>query len=76
VSVERLLYRLFNERGVRVYRPSGVSDECTCSSDRIRSMLNRFTAEEILASIENGVISVRCEFCGKRYTFDPAEFAR
>jgi molecular chaperone Hsp33 len=38
-------------------------------------MLAGFTAEEIVASTENGIISVTCEFCGTRYDFDPAEFA-
>jgi molecular chaperone Hsp33 len=38
-------------------------------------MLSRFTAEEIDDSIEDGAISVTCEFCGTRYVFDPAQFA-
>ena len=39
-------------------------------------MLAGFSAEEIAESTENGAISVTCEFCGKKYSFDPAEFAR
>jgi molecular chaperone Hsp33 len=38
-------------------------------------MLARFTAEEIEDSIEDGAISVTCEFCGTKYVFDPARFA-
>jgi molecular chaperone Hsp33 len=75
VPVDTLLYRLFHERGVRVFSPSPVRDRCSCSRDRIKSVLSRFTAEEIDASIENGKISVTCEFCGTNYDFAPDEFA-
>jgi molecular chaperone Hsp33 len=74
VPVERLLYRLFHERGVRVFSPVAISDSCSCSRDRIAGMLSRFSAEEIADSVENGRITVTCEFCGTGYEFDPAEF--
>jgi molecular chaperone Hsp33 len=74
VPVERLLYRLFHERGVRVFDPVPVRDKCSCSRKRIRSMLAEFSAEAIEESIEDGKIRVTCEFCGKKYNFDPAEF--
>ncbi len=75
VPIERLLYRLFHERGVRVFSAVPVLDQCSCSRDRIRSMLDRFSPEEIVESTENGRISVTCEFCGQKYDFDPREFA-
>ncbi len=31
VSAERLLYRLFHQRGVRVFRASALNAECSCS---------------------------------------------
>ncbi len=74
VPVERLLFRLFHERGVKVYDPVPIRDTCSCSRDRISSMLRRFTAEEIEQSVENDEIVVTCEFCGTRYRFDPADF--
>ena len=74
VGSERLLYRLFHERGVRVFEGSEVRDDCSCSREKIRSVLESFTAEEIDESIEDGSIGVSCEFCSKHYTFDPAEF--
>lgn len=75
VPVERLLFRLFHERGVRVFTPVAITEDCSCSRERIAGMLSRFTAEEIAESIEDGEIVVTCEFCGTRYEFDPAEFA-
>jgi len=74
VGAERLLYRLFHEHGVRVFDGVRVTDECSCSPEKVRGILGRFTAEEIDESTENGRIRVSCEFCSKAYEFDPAEF--
>lgn len=76
VPVETLLFRLFHERGVRVYRAAGIHDECSCSRERVAGLLATFTAEEIAESTEDGAISVTCEFCGKKYRFDPADFVK
>jgi molecular chaperone Hsp33 len=76
VAVERLLYRLFHERGVRVFTPVAVVDHCSCSRERVAGLLERFTSQEIEESIEDGKIVVTCEFCGTRYDFDPDEFAK
>ena len=74
LPVENLLYRLFNERGVRVFRPTEVRDRCSCSRERVAGVLASFSADELKESTENGAISVTCEFCGAGYGFDPAEF--
>ncbi|MGO8240854.1 Hsp33 family molecular chaperone [Rhizobium ruizarguesonis] len=73
VGTERLLFRLFHERGVRVYEPRAVFDRCSCSRDKIKGVLKGFSAEEIEASQENGEIAVTCEFCSTTYRFEPAE---
>ena len=73
VGVERLLFRLFHERGVRAYAPQAVHDRCSCSRDRLKGVLQGFTAEEIEASTEDGQITVTCEFCSTDYHFEPAE---
>jgi molecular chaperone Hsp33 len=74
VGAERLLYRLFHEHGVRVFEGVQVVDQCSCSREKIRGILDGFSAEEIVESTENGTIKVNCEFCSKAYEFDPAEF--
>ncbi len=74
VPVERLLYRLFHERGVRVYELTPIRDRCSCDRGRIEKMLRSFSAEAIEESIEEGAIRVKCEFCGTSYVFDPDEF--
>lgn len=73
VGTERLLYRLFHERGVRVYDPQPVFDRCSCSREKIKNVLKGFTAEEIEASQEAGEISVTCEFCSTVYRYEVAE---
>ena len=75
LSSERLLYRLFHERGVRVFEPTAVHDACRCSRDRIATMLRRFTRQERVDMIgDDGKIGVTCEFCSTHRTFDPADF--
>lgn len=74
VGIERLLYRLFHERGVRIFEPQAVLDRCSCSRDKIKGVLSGFTAEEIQASEEDGEISVTCEFCSTTYRYAPSEF--
>jgi molecular chaperone Hsp33 len=73
VGTERLLYRLFHERGARVYGPQAVFDRCSCSRDKLKGVLKGFSAEEIEASQEDGEIAVTCEFCSTTYRFEIAE---
>jgi molecular chaperone Hsp33 len=73
VGAERLLFRLFHERGVRVFDPRPVYDRCSCSREKIGGVLKGFSAEEILASEEDGKIAVTCEFCSTTYVFDANE---
>jgi molecular chaperone Hsp33 len=74
IGVERLLFRLFHERGVRVYGAQPVFERCSCSEDKIRGVISGFSAEEIGSTIEEGEIRVTCEFCSTTYRFKPEEF--
>jgi molecular chaperone Hsp33 len=71
ISPERLLFRLFHERGVRVFEPVRLEDHCTCTRDRIETVLDQMDDGEIAEAAIGGEIEVRCEFCGLRYHFDP-----
>jgi molecular chaperone Hsp33 len=73
VSTERLLYRLFHERGVRVFRSAPVHAKCSCSRHGVASMLRSFSQDDRDHMVENGKISVTCEFCSANYVFDPGE---
>ena len=73
IAAERLLYRLFHERGVRVFEPISLEENCSCSRERIEQVLVQMTPEEIAEASPDGSIEVRCEFCGTHYRFDPAD---
>jgi molecular chaperone Hsp33 len=75
VSSERLLYRLFHERGVRVFNSTDVHAQCSCSRDSVEAMLRSFPQTDRDEMVENGVISVTCEFCSQTYVFQPDDVA-
>jgi molecular chaperone Hsp33 len=65
-----LLFRLFHEDGVRVWRPHALAAQCRCSRERIERIL-RAMAEEDLAdlALDDGRLEVTCEFCNEHYHF-------
>ena len=74
VSSERLLYRLFHERGVRVFEGQGVHEQCRCSPERVLGMISSFSDKERHDMVaDDGRIGITCEFCSRRYDLDPAE---
>lgn len=75
VSSERLLFRLFHERGVRVFRSAPVTAQCSCSRENVSAMLRSFPQDDRDHMVEDGKISVTCEFCNSTYVFAPDEVA-
>lgn len=71
IGPERLLYRLFHERGVRVFDGQPIVESCGCSREKVHSVLRSMGADEQReAADENGRISVTCEFCSQDYVFE------
>jgi molecular chaperone Hsp33 len=75
VSSERLAYRLFHEPGVRVFKSLDVRAQCSCSRDTVESMLKSFSQDDRDHMVENGLITVTCEFCSSTYVFEPDQIA-
>jgi molecular chaperone Hsp33 len=73
LSSERLLYRLFHEHGVRVFKSSDVEAKCSCSRDSVTNLLKSFSQDDRDHMVQDGVIAVTCEFCNSKYVFAPAE---
>ena len=73
LSSERLAYRLFHERGVRVFRATPVAAQCSCSREGVENMLRSFTQRDREDMVEGGRITVTCEFCSSTYIFAPNE---
>jgi len=75
IAAERLLFRLFHQRGVRVFEPISLEENCSCSRGKIEQVLGQMSSEEIgEAAAASGSVEVRCEFCGTQYKFDPDQF--
>src|SRR5258705_123514 len=73
LSGERLLYRLFHERGVRVFQPLPLRAQCSCSRDAVSSMLKSFAAKDRAEMVKDGKVVVTCEFWSSVYEFTPHE---
>ena len=67
-----LLWRLFNEDGVRLLEEKQLRAFCRCSEDRVGAMLGSFSAEEVADMVEpDGKIHVTCEYCSRKYALAP-----
>jgi molecular chaperone Hsp33 len=75
LSSERLAYRLFHERGVRVFRAAPIQAQCSCSRDGVENMLRSFPQTDRDDMVEDGKITVTCEFCSSTYIFAPDEIS-
>ncbi|HEY8580384.1 MAG TPA: Hsp33 family molecular chaperone [Beijerinckiaceae bacterium] len=74
LASERLLYRLFHERGVTVFDATRLRHQCRCTTEGVETMLRRFSPEERGDMIgDDGMIGVTCEFCGVKRVFAPAD---
>jgi molecular chaperone Hsp33 len=69
-----VLRRLFHEEDVRLFEPEPVSFRCTCTRERIETVLRSLGYPEVQSIIaEQGRVSVDCEFCNQNYLFDPVD---
>jgi len=74
LAPEQILHRLFWEETLRVFEPDIPRFACTCSRERVRSMLRGLGREESDSLIaERGEVEVGCEFCGLQYRFDAVD---
>lgn len=73
LSTEQLVYRLFHERGVRVFDSANIEAQCSCSRDSVEAMLKSFSQDDRDHMVEDGKIAVTCEFCNSTYDFTPDE---
>ncbi|MBB4721896.1 Hsp33 family molecular chaperone HslO [Xanthomonas euvesicatoria] len=70
VAGQDLLHRLFHEEAPQLLSSKPLSFGCSCSRERVASMLQSLGEEEARAAAEaTGEVEVRCEFCGREYHF-------
>ena len=81
LDVDTILRRLFWEEDLRRFEPlagaEGPRFACSCSRERVSSMLNSLGSDEVESIIaEQGQVEVGCDFCGAQYRFDPVDAAQ
>jgi molecular chaperone Hsp33 len=69
---EQLLYRLYHDESVRMFAPRPLAFGCSCSRERVSTMLRSLGRAEVEAALaaREGEIEVICEFCAQHYHFD------
>ncbi len=74
LNVDDILHRLFYEETLRVFDAQHPRFACTCSRQRVGTMLLGLGREESDSLIEErGQVEVGCEFCGAQYRFDAVD---
>ena len=69
-----VLASLFPGDDVRAFRPRSPRFECSCSRERVGAALKLLGSAEVDSILaECGSVGVDCEFCNRRYEFDPQE---
>jgi len=69
-----IIRRLYHEEDVRVFEPRPVAFRCSCSRERVTSMLRMLGHDEVRSIIaEQNSVEVDCEFCGRHYSFDAVD---
>ena len=76
LPVDNLLYRLFHEEGVRVFRRRPLVARCRCDRARLEETLRSLPRAEIEDLRVDGEVVVTCQYCNRRYRFDDAALAR
>jgi molecular chaperone Hsp33 len=78
LDAETILRRLFWEEALRKFEPltgaSGPRFVCNCSRERVGSMLKALGRDEVDGIVvEQGRVEIGCDFCGRKYRFDPVD---
>ncbi len=75
LPLDDLVWRLFHEEDeVRTLEPLFLARGCRCNPDYVRSVIERFPADEREAMVgEDGLIRVDCAFCSQSFPIDLGE---
>ena len=78
LDADTILRRLFWEEPLRRFAPlrgdAGPRFECSCARSRVGSMLISLGRAEVDGIVEEqGRVEIGCDFCGKKYHFDPVD---
>ena len=77
LTPRELLFRLFHEDGVRVFRPRFLEERCRCGRGRVEKVLVSLPRAEIESLKEDDPeLVVTCEFCNRSERFSADELDR
>jgi len=71
---QTLLYRLYHETDIRLFESRMIQFKCSCTLEKMKhviTVLGEKEAQELLK--EQGEIAISCDFCNKKYVFDPID---
>ena len=70
ITTDILLYRLFHEDEVYLYDETKVMHKCRCSRERMSRSMDTIPENERDSLKIDGVIAIKCQFCGKEEHFE------
>ncbi len=76
-DIETVMRRLFWEEDIRIFDPKHPQFLCTCTREKVGSMLKMLGQAEVDSALEEmGKLAIDCDFCGQHYEFDPVDCAQ
>jgi molecular chaperone Hsp33 len=76
-DAQRVLRHLCAEQDCRLFTAAPVRFACRCSRARVAGMLRALGEDEIRSIlVEQGAVTVTCEFCGRPYRHDAVDVER
>jgi len=76
ITPQNLLYRLFNEDGVWVYKMQALKAGCRCSRERVKTVLKSLPKEELISALDKDRLTIHCQFCNSKEIFTRADINR
>ena len=76
LSLEKLLYSVYNEMDVVVYDDLPILHKCRCSRERVEQVIESLGCEQALSLIIDDKVSVDCQFCNKSQDFSHEEIEK
>ena len=70
-----LIHRLFHEENPVIGEAKPLSYGCHCSRSRLMNVLKNFNADDIESMVEDGKITMKCEFCCYEFVFNKEEIS-
>lgn len=76
VSAGQLLYRIYNEDGVRLMEPTKLERRCSCERERLARIISSFPEEDQAHMIKDGKVVMTCEYCNRDWGFTSDEIEK